>query len=90
MTNSAADRRSPLGLFSGQPKPRLYDCVLEALRSRPYSRRTEEAYLHGIRRFLAFHNGTRPGPFYRGQPKQELGQPLVVGAAEYWAKRRLP
>jgi integron integrase len=32
--------------------------VVEALRTRHYSRRTEEAYLHWIRRFLAFHNGT--------------------------------
>ena len=55
-----SDRRSPLGLFLGQPTPRLYDCVVEALRSRHYSRRTEEAYLHWIRRFLAFHGGTHP------------------------------
>jgi integrase len=58
MSNSVADRRSPLGLFSGQPK--LYDCVVEALRSRHYSRRTEEAYPHWIRRFLAFHSGSHP------------------------------
>jgi site-specific recombinase XerD len=34
--------------------------VVEALRSRHYSRRTEEAYLHWIRRFLAFHGGIHP------------------------------
>ena len=56
----ASYRRSPLGLFPGQPTPRLYDCVVEALRSRHYSRRSEEAYLHWIRRFLAFHGGTHP------------------------------
>ncbi|MBI3281991.1 MAG: phage integrase N-terminal SAM-like domain-containing protein [Acidobacteria bacterium] len=60
MNDFAADRRSPLGLFPGQPRPRLYDCVVEALRTRHYSRRTEQAYLHWIRRFLAFHNGTHP------------------------------
>ena len=60
MSNSVVDPRSPLGLFSGQPKPRLYDCVVDALRSRHYSRRTEEAYIHWIRRFLAFHRGTHP------------------------------
>ncbi len=53
-------RRSPLGIFPGQPTPRLYDRVVEALRSRHYSRRTEEAYLHWIRRFLLFHDGTHP------------------------------
>jgi hypothetical protein len=41
MSNSAAGGRSPLGLFPGQPAPRLYDSVVEALRSRHYSRRTE-------------------------------------------------
>ena len=60
MNNSVADRRSPLELLPGQPTPRLYDRVVEVLRSRHYSRRTEEAYLHWIRRFLLFHNGTHP------------------------------
>lgn len=57
MSKSLADRRSPLGLFPGQPMPRLYDRVVEVLRTRHYSRRSEEAYLHWIRRFLLFHNG---------------------------------
>jgi integron integrase len=39
---------------------RLYDCALEALRSRHYSRRTEEAYLYWIRCCLAFHDGIHP------------------------------
>jgi hypothetical protein len=60
MSNCSANRCSPLGLFLGQPTPRLYDCVVEALRSWHCSRRTEEAYLHWIRRFLAFHSGTHP------------------------------
>ena len=60
MNNSAAHRRSPLGLFPGQPAPRLYDHVVEVLRTRHYSRRTEEPYLHWICRFLLFHNGAHP------------------------------
>ncbi len=60
MSNSAGNRRSPLTLFPGQPTPRLYHCVVEALRTRQYSRRTEEAYVHWIRSFLVFHNGTHP------------------------------
>ena len=60
MSNSAANRRSPVGLFRGQPTPRLYDCAEEALRTRHYSRRTEEACPHWIRRFLVSHNGTHP------------------------------
>jgi len=34
--------------------------VVEVLRTRHYSHRTEESYLHWIRRFLLFHNGTHP------------------------------
>lgn len=34
MNNSPAGRRSPLGLFRGQPTPRLYDRVIEILRTR--------------------------------------------------------
>jgi hypothetical protein len=48
MSKSMADRRSPLGLFPGQPMPRLYDRVVKVLRTRHYSRRTEEAYLTGF------------------------------------------
>ena len=57
MSNSTVYRQSPLGLFPGQPPPRLYDRVVEVLRSRHYSRRTEEAYIHWMRRFLLFHTG---------------------------------
>jgi hypothetical protein len=60
MNDSAADRRPPLGLFPGQSAPRLYHRVVEVLRTRHYSRRTEEAYLCSIRRFFLFHNGTHP------------------------------
>ena len=41
MNNSTAYRRSPLGLFPDQPAPRLYDRVVEVLRTRHYSCRTD-------------------------------------------------
>ena len=34
MDTSPAQRRSPLGLFPGEPEPRLYDRVVETLRAR--------------------------------------------------------
>ena len=34
MNNFLADRRSPLGLFPGEPTPRLYDRTVEVLRTR--------------------------------------------------------
>ncbi|MEK7992733.1 MAG: integron integrase [Planctomycetota bacterium] len=72
MSNSAAYRQSPLGLFPGQPTPRLYDRVVEVLRSRHYSRRTEEAYVHWIRRFVLFQHGTHPRELGEGEVNRFL------------------
>lgn len=44
---------------SGRPK--LLVQVRLALRSRHYSRRTEEAYVAWIKRFIFFHNVRHPG-----------------------------
>ena len=41
-----------MGLFPGEPTPRLYDRAVETLRTPHYSRRTEQAYILWIRRFL--------------------------------------
>jgi len=41
-------------------KPRLLVMVHEALRSRHYSRRTEEAYVMWIKRYIFFHNKRHP------------------------------
>lgn len=51
---------APLGLFPNRPQPRLYDRLVEVLRVRHYSRRTEDAYVGWIRRFLEFHHGRHP------------------------------
>jgi integron integrase len=40
--------------------PRLFDQVRAALRTRHYSRRTEEAYLGWIRRYILFHGKRHP------------------------------
>ena len=48
--------------------PRLLDQVRAAIRARHYSRRTEEAYVHWIRRFIVFHGRRHP---------RELGAPEV-------------
>jgi Phage integrase, N-terminal SAM-like domain len=42
------------------PKPRLLDRVRQTLRSRHYSRRTEEAYVAWIRRYIFFHGKRHP------------------------------
>ncbi len=45
---------------AGPPKPRLLDRVRAALRIRHYSRRTEEAYVAWIRRYILFHGKRHP------------------------------
>src|SRR5499425_3421438 len=42
------------------PKPRLLDRVREAIRARHYSRRTEQAYVAWIRRYILFHDKRHP------------------------------
>jgi integron integrase len=56
------------GRISATRAPRLLDRVRTVLRSRHYSPRTEEAYVHWIRRFILFHRKRHPS---------ELGQPDV-------------
>ena len=41
-------------------KPKLLDRLREALRSRHYSRRTEQTYCHWVKRFIYFHNVRHP------------------------------
>ena len=83
MNSSPAHRRSPLGLFPGQPEPRLYDRVVEILRTRHYSRRTEEAYLHWIRRFLLFHGRAHPRQLAEGDVKSF---PTHLAFQENWPR----
>lgn len=42
------------------PPPKLLDRVRDAVRTRHYSRRTEEAYVGWIRRYIVFHRKTHP------------------------------
>jgi integrase-like protein len=72
MLAARADRQAPVGLFPDQPKSRLYDRVVEVLRTLHYSHRTEEAYVHWIRRFLLFHGGTHPRALTEGDVNRFL------------------
>ena len=72
MNDSGVGRKPALGLFPDGPTPRLYDRVVEVLRTRHYSRRTEEAYVHWIRRFVLFHAGSHPGQLAEGDVNRFL------------------
>ncbi|MGH7363678.1 MAG: phage integrase N-terminal SAM-like domain-containing protein, partial [Candidatus Methylomirabilales bacterium] len=41
-------------------QPKLLDRLREALRSRHYSRATEQCYCHWVKRFIFFHNVRHP------------------------------
>jgi len=47
-------------VHAGAPPPKLLDQVRDAIRTRHYSYRTEEAYVHWIRRFILFHGKRHP------------------------------
>ena len=64
MNNSAANRRSPRGLFPGQLVPRLHDRVSEVLYIRHLCRRIDQAYIHWIRRFILEHKGLKTAMVY--------------------------
>jgi integrase len=51
------------------PKPWLLDRVRDAIRARHYSRRTEKAYVHWIKRYIFFHGKRHPA---------EMGAPEVT------------
>jgi integrase len=50
------------------PKPKLLDQVRDAIRTRHYSYRTEQAYVGWIRRFILFHGKRHPA---------EMGKPEI-------------
>lgn len=55
---SAAGSASPASGL--RPEPKLLDRAREAVRVRHYSRRTEEACVTWIRRFIVFHGKKHP------------------------------
>ena len=58
LIRSAPER--PVSTLPQAPGQRLLDRVREALRLHHYSRRTEKAYVHWIRRYILFHGKRHP------------------------------
>jgi integron integrase len=73
-TLSVREARSP-----DAPKPRLLDRVREALRTRHYSRRTEQAYVAWIRRFIFFHGKRHPAELGAAEVASFLSALAVEG-----------
>jgi len=65
---------------SGSPqKPKLLDQVRQAIRTRHYSYRTENAYVHWIKRYIFFHNKRHPAEM----SEKEIAQFLSTLASEW-------
>jgi hypothetical protein len=64
---------------AGRPR-RLLDAVRDAIRLRHYSRRTEEAYVAWIRRFIVFHGKRHP---------RDMGGPEVTAFVSSLAAREV-
>lgn len=60
---------TPLNRAPGPAQPRLLDQVRNAIRRRHFSYRTEQAYIHWIKRFIHFHGLRHP---------REMGEPEVT------------
>jgi integron integrase len=80
MTTATRRQRTPLGLFADKPVPRLYDRIIEVLRVRHYSRGTEEAYLHWIRRYIEFHQRRHPRELVEADVNRFLTHLAVDGS----------
>ena len=64
--NSVPAASNPVGRYPDRgpgatPKAKLLIPLRQSLRSRHYSRRTEETYCHWVKRFIYFHNIRHPG-----------------------------
>ena len=60
-------------------KPRLLDDMRRVLRTRHYSIRTEQAYLHWVKRFIRFHNKRHPA---------QMGEPEISAFLSFLAVER--
>src|SRR5215475_5522575 len=64
------ERSAAVSPPASPPKPKLLDQVRQAVRTRHYSPKTEESYVHWIKRFIFFHNKRHPAQM----GEKEIGQ----------------
>ena len=62
-----------------RPKPKLLDRVRHEIRTRHYSRRTEKAYIHWIKRFIFFHAVRHPAEMGEAEVTRFLSCLAVEG-----------
>jgi integron integrase len=60
LNRSRVEHHPLLNAPTTAPKPKLLDQVRQAIQTRHYSPKTEESYVHWIKRFILFHNKRHP------------------------------
>jgi len=75
MSNESSESGSQAD--SGIGRPRLLQRVHEAIRLRHYSSRTEEAYVHWIKRLIYFHGKRHPQTMGEAEVTAFLNHPAV-------------
>ena len=74
-----ANPPNPANPATDPRRPRLLDSVRDALRTRHYSRRTVEAYVGWIRRYILFHDKRHPDEMGAGEVTEFLTNLAVKG-----------
>jgi len=64
-------------------KPKLLDQAREAIRTRHYSYRSEEAYVGWIRRFILFHRKRHPADMGKAEIEQFLSSRAVSSSESH-------
>jgi Phage integrase, N-terminal SAM-like domain len=67
-------------------QPRLLDRVRDAMRRRHYSYRTEQAYIHWIKRYIWFHDRRHPAEMGAAEVTAFLSHPPAIES--YRPRRR--
>jgi hypothetical protein len=60
LNRNRLERRPLVNAPTTAPRPKLLDQVRQAIQMRHYSPKTEESYVHWIKRFIFFHNRRHP------------------------------
>jgi hypothetical protein len=72
-------------MTSHPPEPqKLLDQVRDAIRLRHYSYRTEQTYVHWIRRYILFHNKRHPKDIGNAEIEAFLSHLAVTQKVNIW------
>ncbi len=86
--NSASQPALTASAPSAAAKPKLLDQVRQAIRTRHYSPRTEETYVHWIKRFIFFHHKRHPAEMAEADLRKDIG--YANGVVRANRPKRLP